>query len=351
MTILYKRLALSPSRYTPDQGLPALAHIGNVKTHIRQLLQGMKTQPSLINGNIPDALKLEQEILTDSLAYLELSLNKTGHSFLANAAQRDPFMTAFLDQLSTGRINFSRAVQAGAALLQLPPPPHFPTWIHQHPGFHSNALLRTELDLFINRGNFEWTSYEESDFARFVHSTQPALPENAHINCWEAMLNSLMNSGAINRRDVAHIYDPNSHPYDVLENLSKAFRWVTAKHITRKDLFIKASAYNPYFIEISPPGAHYLGGLAHDMISFPNSSDKVLQTLVSGQLQGLPDNTLSIYSNWERWTDSRLGTANTTQAITYMLLQEAHIIPLTVFIHKFPKVVKAVQGATCKVQR
>lgn len=338
------------SKYSIPQliGSPSLETIKNIKDSVRYIVNNHHTKPVLTYemfdpSNCYD-LKLEKEILVDSLAYLELLCNKNNQSFLKNPALKDQFIKDFFLQIPHARVNFDRSVHIGAKLLKLTPPPNYYDWVHQHPGFNNNPILRTQLDLFVNRGNYYWRPLGGSRFKEFLLNNQKdKLTEDATINCWEAMLYSLIRANAIDKKAVANLYYPGRSFEQILSELSKAFRWETAKHITSKDLFLKAGAYNPYFILIATKNSEKSGtadGLDHDMVSFPSSTDKILQTLISGHFQDKPDNQPNFYSHWTKWTDSRLGSPDNQEALNYMMKNKTHIIPLHVFIKKFPQISK-----------
>lgn len=330
----------------PDAGNPPLALVRNLQLKMNQWVRAHHAKANeaySFMGDRKDGLILEQQILTDALTFLELTANQHQRSFTSNPQVQEKFLNDFYSNLSYQRINFNRAVKIGAQLLQLPPPPDFSEWIHQHPNFVHDPALRTELDLFINRGNYFWSNFGESTFRNFLKDpSKLKLCDNAKINCWEAVLYSLIRSDAISRTDLNRIYTGSSDSDAVLKSLSQAFRWETSKHITTKQQFVKAALYNPYFIEISGNSAD--NGLSHSMVSFPGSTTKMLQTLVSGCNQGKPDQKLTFYSHWTPWTNYRLGNPANVDAINYMMKHESRIIPLPVFIKLFPKISQTAQA-------
>jgi hypothetical protein len=151
------------------------------------------------------------------------------------------------------------------------------------------------------------------------------------------MFYSLIRGGGIKKEDVANIYEPGLKLYEVLEDICEAIRADKAKHIKDKGVYNINASNNPLFIEISTKGTKYLAGIHHDMISFPDSTDKMLQVLASGNYDGKYDKTVSVYSNWFMWTDSRLGIAPFKEIKKLVDEKDLRVIPLRVFIKKFPK--------------
>lgn len=240
--------------------VPALSEIQHLQQQMNRWVSNYHTVPSRIVGKTPaareDALRLETRILADSLTYLELKGKQLNRPPIS-----ERFVMDFIRQVCAGHINFNRAVGTGSRMLKLPVPPDFTEWIHQHPKFRHDFILRTELDLFINRGNFNWCTCDRSGFQTFIHdSSQTKLSETASINCWEAMLYSLLRSDAIRRDDLSHIYRSDKKFHEILESLSQAFRWETRKYVMDLAVYQKAAQFNPYFITVSPKGCKYLGG-------------------------------------------------------------------------------------------
>lgn len=318
--------------------IPSLSHIKSIKDAVKPIVNHYHSKPAM-SKSFPDCgLALERSIITDAVTLLELKLNESGKSLLHKNALRN-FIQHLDKFLVKDRINFDNTVKIGAQLLKINNLPYYSEAIHTHPEFADNKILRTELDLFVNRGNFNWTTADRSNFPKFLlNPFQKKLDCNDSINCWEAMLYSLIRAEAINKRDVAQIYSPQLKQYEIFEGICKAFRWETSKNITDKELLKKAASYNPYFIAVSFKGSKYLAGICHDMISFPNSTDKLLQVISSGKFEGGPDNKMTVYSHWDRWTDSRLGIAPNNAILNIIDDKELHIIPLHTFIKKFPTV-------------
>ena len=321
---------------------PSLSRIKEIKDKVRPLVEKVHKEPSKFSTYPLLSLRLEQDIIVDAATLLEIKLNINSNS-IANHPRKERFMKQLNEKLSNKRINFNTVIQEASDILGIKNIPDYTELIHKHPNFKDSHILRTELDLFVNRGNFNWTTFERSNFSNFVlNPNQDKLKVNESINCWEAMLYSLIRSEALDKRSVAEIYKPNQKFYETLEALSNAFRWETSKNITDKELFKKTASKVPYFIEISAKGSKYLGGLFHDMISFPNSTDKMIQTLANEKFQGNVDGNMTAYSHWDKWSDSRVGIVPNNELIELIDTREMHIIPLAVFIRKFPSVSKNV---------
>jgi hypothetical protein len=336
--ILEKFNSLQKSeRLDIKRNISNLSNINKLRDAVRISVEKHHKKPTIEHDFPGYGLKLEQEILTDVITFIELILNKNDKSIIKNQ-KRENFIRDLCKSFKNKRINFSNGILEASKLLKIQNPPDYASLIYKNPEFLKDRIRLTELELFLNKGNFKWTAFDRSEFSDFLQNKkQSTLDPNANINCWEAMLYCLIRSEALKKDDVAKLYDPNLKLYESLEEISDAFRWETSKNIVDKNLFKNTCSYVPYFIEISNKGCEYLCGLHHDMISFPNSSAKILQTLLDLKYSNDSDNAMTVYSHWNKWTDSRIGNVPRQEILNLIDSKEVRIIPLNVFVKKFPK--------------
>lgn len=131
-----------------NRNLLEINSIERIRGKVLKSVQNHHKSPAISNEFPQDGLKLEQDILTDGITFIEFFLNKRNKSILNNL-NRDNYIKNLCENFNNTRINFSKVVSIGAKLLNIKGMPNYDTYIYSHSLMVILLLLLEKLHLIL----------------------------------------------------------------------------------------------------------------------------------------------------------------------------------------------------------
>jgi hypothetical protein len=163
------------------------------------------------------------------------------------------------------------------------------------------------IQLFLQRGKFEWRNVSGSKFSQFLSSDRTQLGDSSLINCWEAVLYSMYRARLITKKNLKNLYKDDIYALqDRLKNLYKFKSRSKIASYSSKDGIRGHLRTNAKLIMFDDKGGD---GLQHNFVSVPYTQKNVLNMLINNDFE-LPPSKPKIYSLWTNWTNGKLDTTS-----------------------------------------
>ncbi len=255
-----------------------------------------------------------RKIISDALVYLAFKKSCSKEQFnlenniVINKIKDYKRVNEFLNALRTKTVSIQNVINVAVDKLGL----------EKHKTDNLNVVLESAelkdkpdiklaLNIYLLKGKFNWVNLDGSKFKDFLMNDKlDTLRDDAYINCWEAVLYSMMKSGLIEKNQLKEYYNGNFA--QIQNKLEKLFDFNGSIHISKRQnkriKWNEVMSLTSQLIMMSNDGKT---ALDHDMISVPFSQKQILKMLITEKFYEKPTRP-KIFSHWLLWTDGNLGT-------------------------------------------